>query len=291
MKCGFVGLGAMGNPMCLNLLKDGIDLTVFDQNKAAIEKLVEKGAKAADSLEELSRKTEVIVFMLPDANVIQKVLDDVLKVEGKTVKTIMDMSSIGPESSKLFAAKAEEEGVCYFDAPVSGGIVGAEKGNLSIMTGCSEAVMKELEPLFKSMGENIYVLNNIGHGSAVKMINNYIAGVAGIAIGETMVMGKVLGLDLDVLLDIVNHSTGRTFGTEVYKSAFLDTRNFEKGFKLDLLYKDLGLSMETSRQLRIPLIMGAAAVQSLEMARVLGYGQENFYAAVKVMEQFADVEI
>lgn len=291
MQCGFVGLGAMGNPMCANLLKKGYELSVFDVNQEAVEKVVSMGANKAGSAGQLAKNAEIIFLSLPNKQIVGNVMDEILFAENRRVKIIVDLSSIGPKDSKTFAKEAAKKGVVYFDSPVSGGVNGAVNGTLTMMMGCDEEIFKEIEGPMRAIGKTMHFAGEVGAGSAVKMMNNYLSGTTMLAVCEVMIIAKKLDMDIHHVFDIINSSTGRSFTTETINEVFLDNRNFEGGFMLDLLYKDLGLSMETSKEIRFPLFIGAAAVEILEMARSYGYGKKSAYAVVKMFEDMAGVQV
>lgn len=291
MKYGFIGLGTMGSPMCLNLIKAGFELVVFDINKSVVNKLIEKGAKGADKISVIAEEAEVVFLSLPYGKIVGSVLEELLSVKNSKIKMIIDFSTISPRESKEFSQLAKKEKITYFDSPVSGAVTGAENGTLTMIVGCDKETLKKIQEPMNVMGNKIFFTGKVGNGSAVKLMNNYLVGINNIMVCEMMVLGKKLGIDLHMIFDIINNSSGRSFTTENLNDVFLDNRDFEKGFKIDLLYKDLKLAMKISKDIQFPLFIGVNAIEILEMARSYGYEKYNTYGVAKMFEDMSNIKI
>lgn len=291
MKYGFIGLGAMGKPMSANLEKEGYDVIAYDANPQAVQAACVGKIQPAQSAEEVAENAQLIFLSLPNASIVQSVMDQLCKVEKKAVECVIDLSTISPESSKKFAAQAMEKQIRYIDCPVSGGVTGAAAGTLTMMFGGDEETLKTVEAPMRVLGKNIYCTGKVGSGAATKMLNNYLAGISAVAVCEVMALATKLGLNLKEFIEIVNNSSGRSGYTQFCVLPFLEKRNFTPGFSLDLFHKDISLSMETSRNMQFPLFMGAAAQECMEMARAFGYGKEDVISIVKLYEQMAGVKV
>lgn len=291
MNYGFIGLGAMGHFMSANLVKAGLSVVVNDVNKEAVEKLAKQGAEAAATNAEVAQKAEIIFLSLPNAAVVESVINELVTADGCQVKRIYDTSTVGPNAAKRFAKKLEAKGIVYCDSPVAGGTKGAEAGALSIMVGGTEETLAAGMEAFDIMGKTITLAGPVGSGAAVKMLNNYLGGADLVAACEVMVMAKQLDMDVKKTIDIINKSTGRNFSTEVACPPFLENRDFTPGFATDLFFKDISIALETANELKLPLAIGPATLQSMGAARAMGFGKEHSIAIVKYYEELAGVKV
>lgn len=290
MKVGFIGLGAMGKPMALNLVKNNIDLTVFDISTPAVQELVAAGATASNSAAEMAESVDVLITMLPNAKIVDMTLAGFFK-GAKPGQIVVDMSTVATSSTLEFAKKAEALNLEYVDAPVSGGFKGAEKGTLTIMVGGKEEIVGEVMPLLEIMGEKIYHVGNIGAGDSMKLVNNLLLGCNMVAIAEALALGVKSGLDLDTMYEIIKVSSGSSYALNAKVPGFISERNFKPGFAIDLQFKDLELAIETGKSQNVPMPMTNLSQQMFEMARASGLGGEDISAITKVWEQFIGKEI
>lgn len=293
-KVGVVGLGAMGGPMAKNLLKAGFPLFVFDINKAAVEDLVNDGAIPANSGKEAAQNCEVVITILPAcAHVKAAVLGPEGILEGMSQgKTLIDMSSIAPTTTKMLAEEAAIIGVKMIDAPVSGGTVGAEKGTLTIMVGGPKEVMEEHLDVLQAMGQNIKHLGPIGMGEAVKMVNQILVGVNMLALAEAFVLGVKAGADPEVMFEVIRTSAGNSFMADSRLPHYVFPGDFEKpGFALDLLKKDLGLAVDTAKELNVPVPATSLAYQLYTAVSSVGRGKLDSSAIFTLFEDLAGVKV
>lgn len=293
-KVGFIGLGAMGRPMSKNLIKAGFPVTVFDINPAAVDDLVQAGAVAAGSAKEVAQLTDVVITMLPAcAHVKVAVLGPGGVLEGMAAgKTIIDMSSIAPTTTKLVAEEAAKKGVKMIDAPVSGGTVGAENGTLTIMVGGPKEVMEEHMDVLQAMGKNIKHLGGIGMGEAVKMVNQILVGVNMLALAEAFVLGVKAGADPQVMYEVIRTSAGNSFMVDSRLPSYVFPGEFEKpGFALDLQKKDLGLAVDTAKELNVPIPATSLAYQLYTAVSSLGRGRMDSSAIITLFEDLAGVKV
>ncbi|MEX3981941.1 3-hydroxyisobutyrate dehydrogenase [Paraburkholderia sp. EG287A] len=290
MKIGFVGLGHMGAPMALNLLKAGHTVTVFDLSASAMQTLAEAGAQQAASAKAAASGAEWVITMLPAAAHVRSVLtaeDGVLAGIAKGV-TIVDSSTIDPASVKEFAKLAEAQGNAFVDAPVSGGTGGAAAGTLTFMVGGSAAHYESVKPVLSGMGKNIVHCGETGTGQVAKICNNLVLGITMAGVAEAMALGEALGIDPNVLGGIMNTSTGRCWSSDTYNPypGVIETapssRGYTGGFGTDLMLKDLGLATDAAKGVHQPAYMGALAQQLYQAMSSHGDGKLDFSAIIKL---------
>ena len=291
---GFIGLGAMGNHMAKNLIKVGYDLTVYDLSPQPVKQLVSAGAKEAKSCAEAAKGVEVVITMLPaDDEVKTACLGPGGVLEGAKPGTVLiDMSSIAPHTSKQVAAEAQKKGIRFLDAPVSGGTGGAEKATLTIMVGGDKALLDEHMEILRVMGKTIYHVGEVGMGETVKMVNQMLVGINLAGIVEALVMGTKLGVAPEVLYKIIRASSGNSFMLDSRVPNYIFTGNFtQPGFAVDLLRKDLGLSLESAKINKVPLYMTSQAYQVFTRASAEGLGKKDMASVVELMEKTAGVQV
>ncbi|MEM5315302.1 3-hydroxyisobutyrate dehydrogenase [Paraburkholderia sp. JHI869] len=290
MKIGFVGLGHMGAPMALNLLKAGHTVAVFDLSTSAMQALAEAGAQKAVSAKAAASGAECVITMLPAAAHVHSVLtaeDGVLAGIAKGV-TIIDSSTIDPASVKAFAKLAAAQGNAFVDAPVSGGTGGAAAGTLTFMVGGSAADYESVKPVLSGMGKNIVHCGETGTGQVAKICNNLVLGVTMAGVAEAMALGEALGIDPKVLGGIMNTSTGRCWSSDTYNPypGVIETapssRGYTGGFGTDLMLKDMGLATDAAKSVHQPAYMGALAQQLYQAMSSHGDGKLDFSAIIKL---------
>jgi 3-hydroxyisobutyrate dehydrogenase len=290
MKIGFIGLGHMGAPMALNLLKAGHTLSVFDLSETALQTLADAGAQRAASPKAAVAGAEWVVTMLPAAAHVRAVLtaeDGVLAGIEKGV-TIIDSSTIDPASAREFAALAAARGNTFVDAPVSGGTGGAAAGTLTFMVGGSVGSYESVKPVLSGMGKNIVHCGDTGTGQVAKICNNLVLGITMAGVAEAMALGESLGIDPKVLGGIMNTSTGRCWSSDTYNPypGVIETapssRGYTGGFGTDLMLKDLGLATDAAKGVRQPAFMGALAQQLYQAMSSRGDGKLDFSAVIKL---------
>lgn len=293
MKVGFIGIGAMGKPMAKNIMSAGYPLVVNDVNEAVIQELVAAGAKRADSPCELARQVDVVITMLPNSAIVEAVVfgEQGIFAGAKPGFAIIDMSSVAPTFTQKMAKAASERQIDYIDAPVSGGVKGATNGILTIMVGGEMDVVKHYHPLLEVLGNKIYHVGKVGSGDAVKIINNLLLGVNMAAVAEAFALGTKLGLDPEVLLEVINVSSGSSYALAAKMPNFVFKGQFEPGFAIDLQYKDLELAIQTAKESKVPMILTNIAQQVYEQARAAGLGREDISAIIKPLEELLKIQV
>jgi 3-hydroxyisobutyrate dehydrogenase len=290
MQIGFIGLGHMGGPMAANLLKAGHALTVFDLSEAALDEAKTAGATLASSPRAVAETSEVVITMLPAAAHVKAVYlnDDGVLAGVRPGVPLIDSSTIDPATARMIGEMARARGNPFADAPVSGGVVGAQAGTLTFMVGADEALFETLKPVFAGMGKNMVRCGETGTGQIAKICNNLLLAISMIGVAEAMKLGEVLGIDPNKLASIVNTSTGRCWSSDTcnpYPNILPNapaSRGYTGGFGADLMLKDLGLAVDAARQAKQPVFMGALAQQLYQSMSQQGLGSLDFSGIIKL---------
>ncbi len=290
-RIGFVGLGNMGGPMARNLMKGGHALKVFDLSEEAMNFAVQSGAEAANSAKAAAGGVDFAITMLPEgAHVREVVMNDgiIAGVDPGTV--LIDSSTIDVETAQAAHAAAAEAGFEMLDAPVSGGVVGADAGSLTFMCGGDAATFAKVRPILQAMGHNIVHCGGPGLGQATKICNNMLAGINALASAEAMVMGTRLGVSKEVLYDVISTSSGRSFyfdtsnpmpGTVATAPA---SNDFKPGFMSKLMLKDLRLSQAAAQASGTATPLGATATAAFQHLVEGGHGDEDSSSIIKLID-------
>lgn len=286
---GFIGTGTIGAPIAAHLITDAGGLRVFDTNEDAMQALVAKGARRAGSIEELAVECSTVFLSLPGPVQIESVVlgDDGLLAHADTLSTIVDLSTNSIALNREICTRARAAGIHYLDAPVSGGKAGARDGTLAIMVGGDEAAFTRVRPLLERFGRNIFYLGPAGAGTMAKLINNQLFLAASVLVQEGFVMGAKAGVDPDTLSDVLKASSASAL---MRLAPMALSRNFDLGvFALSIAAKDIAVAIDSADALgaEVPLAKAASAVYQRAVGD--GYGQEDFYATLKVLEASAGV--
>lgn len=291
-KAGFIGLGIMGRGMALNLLKAGIDLTVWNRTASKMEALVEAGAKAADSPADLAAQCDIIMVCVSDTPDVEAViLGEGGVIEGVHAGTlVIDHSTISPQATRAIAAKLNKRGVHMLDAPISGGSEGAARGTLSIMIGGEAAQVERAMPYLKAVGKTITHVGPQGAGQMVKLVNQILVVVTQLAVSEALLFAQAGGLDLEKTLEAV---TGGAAGSWMLanRGPQMMRRDWRPGFTIDLQQKDLRLVLEAADQLGVPLMATSMVFHMYRTLQAQGLGAEGNHALVKALEQMTHIEV
>lgn len=288
MKIGFVGLGHMGNPMARNLLKHGHTLKVYDVVPELVKKLSEKGAEVASSAVDCARGVELVITMLPSSPHVRSVyLGPYGILSGAASGTpLIDCSTIDPLTAREVAMDAKAKGCPMVDAPVSGGVGGAEAGTLTFMVGGEAQDFEAAKPVLQAMGKNIVHCGGSGNGQVAKICNNMMLAIEMIATSEGMTLAAKLGMDAKVFAAIVNTSSGRCWSSDTYNPypGVLEnvpaSRDYAGGFGSDLMLKDLTLVTDAAKNAKHPVMLGALAQQIYQKHSVDGNGAKDFSSVI-----------
>jgi 3-hydroxyisobutyrate dehydrogenase-like beta-hydroxyacid dehydrogenase len=289
---GFIGLGMMGGPMALNLLKAGYDLAVLDTSEAALAPVLEAGGRRCANPAEVASQAETVLVSLPTPDVVRAVaLGADGLAEGTAIKTYIDLSTTGPIMAQAVAEGLTAKGIQCLDAPVSGGERGAGAGTLAIMVSGPKAAYEAASPVLETIGKKIfYVGAGAGMGQTVKVANNYLSATNTLAASEALVMGVKAGVDPETMLDVINASSGRNNSTEDKFPVFVLPRNF-KSMRTRLLLKDLTLCTEQGAALGVPMWLANTVRQFLSFAVSQGRGDESSIGMIRIIEDWAGVEV
>jgi 3-hydroxyisobutyrate dehydrogenase len=262
----FVGLGNMGSRMARRLAEAGYAVRGFDLAPAARSALEQRGGTAAASAAEAVANADVTVLMLPDSNVVEKVVTEPAVLDALAPgTTVVDMSSSEPERTRALAQVLAQRGVTLVDAPVSGGVQRAESGELAIMVGGEQRDIARVQQVLSALGRT-YHAGPVGAGHAVKALNNLMSATHLLVTSEAILAGQQFGLDTDVMLAIFNASSGRSGSTENKWPRFIAPETFDSGFGLRLMLKDMRIAVRLAEQMGSPSALGASAVELWSLA-------------------------
>jgi len=293
LKIGFIGLGKMGGHMARNILKNGYEVYCSDLVRALVDEFAKEGAIPCDNNADLAGKFDVGFASLPNGQIVEAVMGGPNGVIAncKPGSIIIDMSSVAPHTTQKMAKIAAEKGVKYIDAPVSGGTVGAEKGTLTIMVGSDEETFEKVLPVLQCIGKKITRIGDVGMGDAMKIVNNMLLGTNMAALSEALVLGTKLGLDAEMMYNIISTSSGNSYCVDAKMKKFVMPNKFEPGFAMNIQYKDLTLAEEAARGAMVPIPVTQSAMAVYDQARAEGLGMEDMSAVIKVWEKLAGVEV
>jgi 3-hydroxyisobutyrate dehydrogenase len=294
-RIGFIGVGTMGLPMAVNLVKKGFAVTAYDLNAQAVKAAVAAGMTAAASAAEAVAGADIVITMLPSSPHVESVYGGdggVINAARKGTLCI-DMSTVDPAASRRVAAAAAERGLRFVDAPVSGGTPRAIDGTLAIMVGASGEDFQAALPALQAMGANVIHVGPVGSGEVAKLCNNLIAGVTAVAVSEAFRIAEGFGVDAKTVTEVIAKSSGNTWVMEnmhpvpglVARAA--SSNDYAPGFMTDLMCKDVGLAVDAARNLRIPLFVAPAAQQVYRLASSHGLARKDFTSVYSFLKPSA----
>lgn len=291
MKVAFIGLGTMGCPMASNIHKAGHDLVVHNRTAEKEEVVCVLGASRAPSPREAARDAEVIITCVSDTPDVEEVVlgENGIVHGARTGAVVVDMSTISPEATRRIAAVLAEKGLKMLDAPVSGGSEGAEKGSLAIMVGGDARDLEKVLPVLKCMGSTITHVGPIGAGQVTKAINQTIIAGVYLSVAEGMVLGLKAGLDMEKVVQAIS---GGAAGSWVLSNRAhnMIINEYPLGFRVKLHQKDLGIALETARNLGVTLPV-AALVDQIENGIIAkGYGDEDISAVARSIREQSGID-
>jgi 3-hydroxyisobutyrate dehydrogenase len=288
-RLGMVGLGNIGEPVCRQLLGAGYEILVHDTNPEATAKLEDTAAEPAKNLQALASAADVVLLSLPNSDVVEKVvLGDGGLLEGLSPgKVLIDTSSSKPSSTRIIAEKLAERGVEMLDAPVSGGVLRAREGRLSVMVGGEREVFERHEPIFEAFGEKVFYVGGHGAGHLVKALNNLLSATTLASACEAALLAEKAGIAPETFVEVINASNGRSYSTEVKFPEYVLDRSFDDGFALALMNKDVGIALEAAAEMDFPMRVGRVVREQWQTAAERGYGPEGHTSIFAFLEDFA----
>ena len=239
---GFIGIGNMGRPLSANVFNAGYPLVGYDI--AGARERVPDDAVAARDAGDVAVRSDVVMMSLPDGHVVREVTEEIIAANDRRTSTIVDFSTSGVAAARIASARCRDSEIGFYDAPVSGGVPGAIAGAVSIMFAGPEDAFERLRPLLETVGKPFLVGTEPGQGQAMKVINNFLSATAMIATSEAIAFGEAVGLDLELMIDVLNASSGRNDATATKFPASIIPGTFDRGFTARLLQKDVDLYRE-----------------------------------------------
>tara|TARA_B100000886_G_scaffold339696_1_gene305943 strand:+ start:5446 stop:6360 length:915 start_codon:yes stop_codon:yes gene_type:complete len=288
----FIGVGNMGNPMACNLKKAGKKIKVFDVSKEMLNIAIQKGLEVEEKFEDLiNSETSIVITMLPEG---KNSKDVYLKPNGILDKVssdclLIDCSTIDISTSKEIGDEANKKGIKMIDAPVSGGVMGAQNATLNIMVGGAKEAFEKALPILKLMGKNIYHAGNIGSGNGAKICNNMSLGITMIAASESLMLAKRLNIDIKKVHEIMKNASGNSWPISVYPPlpGLIDgtpsNNNYKPGFSAGMMNKDLKLANECAEEVNATTPLGKMALDIYSKFCEDGNGTKDFSAISKVI--------
>jgi 2-hydroxy-3-oxopropionate reductase len=294
MNVGFIGLGAMGLPMARRVLGAGHTMcTTFHRRREPAEQLRAMGATILATPAEVAAAADVVITILPADAELKEVAFGATGILGGVAsgKTLIEMTSGTALAMQEIAAAIESKGGTVLDAPVSGGTPAAEQGTLTIMVGGDEALLERFRPLLQAMGTRILHVGKVGQGKIVKIVNQMMAAIHLLTIGEAFALGTKNGADPEVLYEVIKSSSGYSKMMDLRLPGFLLEGSFQPGFKLDLMKKDVNLALESAKASSTPLLLTSAVAQVFAAASAAGKGSNDFSAAAQFLADLAGVDL
>lgn len=284
MNIGFIGLGNMGLPMAINLLKAGHHVTGFDLVQSQLEAFAAAGGTLSTNANAAANKADILITMLPASRHVESVYlgESGLLANANPKTLLIDCSTISPKVAQAVASAAKAKGFAMVDAPVSGGTAGAQAATLTFMVGGESSVVECIRPVLEKMGKNIFHAGASGAGQTVKVCNNMLLGIQMLGTSEALRLGIANGMDPKVLSDIMSKSSGRNWTLELYNPCpgvmenVPSSKGYAGGFGVDLMLKDLGLATENAQDLDASIPLGQLAQELYEAHSKAGNGQLDF---------------
>ncbi|MFN7935216.1 MAG: NAD(P)-dependent oxidoreductase [Bryobacteraceae bacterium] len=293
-KLGFLGLGIMGYPMARNLIRGGHDVAVWTNSEAKAKKLVadEKSGTACSTPKEVAAHADVIFLCVGDTAMSTAViLGPNGLIEGaKPGTVIVDASTVSPAHSITMRDTLQPKGIHYLDAPCTGSKPGAEGGNLTFMIGGDPQVFEQIKPLFEPMGKQLFYCGTHGMGTNAKLTQNLVLSNILQAFNEGIVLATKAGVDPKLMIEILDKSAAKC-GLINFKAPYIFARNFETNFSVKWMHKDIGLMLDSAKDLDVPLPLTSLTQQLFRAAIAKGHGDEDICSTIKVLESIVGIEV
>ncbi len=289
---GFIGLGRMGRPMAGNMQQKGFSLLAYDIVDEPVKALVALGAGAAPSIAELAAECRTIITVLPSHTEVEAVVlgEGGILANAAPGTLVMDMSTVDPASTDRVATALDDAGMRFVDAPIGRLASHADRGESLFMVGASDGDFESVRPMLEAMGTEIHHCGGPGSGIRTKLINNYLAITSCQMNAEALALTQRFGLDLDKTLDVIHGTTATNGQLKINYATKVLSGDTEPGFQIDLAHKDLSLVMGAANAGQVPMAIGAAARESLSMARARGWGGKDFSALLDALCETAGLE-
>lgn len=290
MNVGFIGLGIMGRPMSINLLKAGFSVNILSKSAAAAE-VAKAGARSFSSIADLAAESDVIISMLPDSPQVEELVfgENGLVHHMKSGSLFIDMSTITPSTAKNIFTQFAAKGIHALDAPVSGGQAGAEAATLTIMVGGNQAAFDRAMPLFQSMGKTYLLIGPAGSGQMTKACNQIIVGMTIQAVSEAFALAKKSGVDLVKMREVLLGGFAQSRILDLHGQRIIDG-NFKPGFKVKLHRKDLAIALQTSREHSVSLFGTAQVATLMDSLIARGQGEDDHSSIFTLLAALSGID-
>jgi len=282
-RVGLIGLGNMGAGMAKNILATGDSVMLFDMAEEKLKSFAGTGAQLAKDTGQVAKECDVIIFSLPAPPHVKAVMKTIIN-NGHEGQLVLDMSTVGPDTSKEMAAEAGKRGIRYIDCPVSGGKVGAEAGNLTIMVGAEEKEVLPAVKYLEAMSKQIYYMGVIGGGTSIKLINNFMSFSMAVINAEAINMAEHMNIPLEKFYEVILNSSGGNHNLKGKKSKVL-AHDLSANFTVNLVVKDLELVAELCRNAGIPNFSANNAIQWFRLAQAMGYADKDASSLVYIFRE------
>jgi 3-hydroxyisobutyrate dehydrogenase-like beta-hydroxyacid dehydrogenase len=286
VKIGFIGVGAMGGPISRNIVgRTNHEVTVFDLNPAAMEACVKAGARRGAGVAEVAAASEVVMLSLPTPKHVEAVIagPDGIAESARPGTVVIDLSTNSPAVIRRLADLLSTKSIALIEAPVTGGVVKATDGTLTIICGGDEKVIDRQRPLLASIGALVVHTGPHGSASVAKLVNNMLALCNSAVAAEGMMMAKMSGVDLNKIVEVISNGSGNSQAFRGVTARALQGK-FEPSFALDLAYKDLGLAVDLAAEHGVPGMVAPQVLNLMRLARGMGFGQDDSTSVIKVYE-------
>jgi 3-hydroxyisobutyrate dehydrogenase/2-hydroxy-3-oxopropionate reductase len=292
-KLGFLGLGIMGGPMARNLLRAGHEVALWSHTASkAVELAGDHKGVFCERPGDVGKFAECVFLCVGDTAMSERVIldEDGVAAGAKPGTVIVDTSTVSPSRSRAISRQLAERGLHFLDAPCTGSKPGAENGTLTFMVGGDQAVFERVRPWFEPMGKQLYYCGGPGLGLHAKLTQNLILSNLLQAFNEGFVLATKAGVDPQLMLEILNNSAARS-GLIAFKAPYVFDRNFETNFSVKWMHKDIGLMLESGKDMDVPLPLTALTQQMFRAAIATGLGEEDICSTIKVLEAWTGVEV
>lgn len=293
-KLGFLGLGLMGYPMARNLLRAGHEVALWSNTAEKARQLAaeEKGGLFCESPRQVAENADCVFLCVGSTEMSREVI---LGASGilhgaRRGSVVADASTISPSESRVIGQALRAKGVDFLDAPCTGSTPGATGGTLTFMIGGQRTVFEKVRPYFEPMGKRLYYCGGPGLGLQAKLSQNLILSNLLLAFNEGMVLATKGGVDPKLMLEILDNSAAKS-GLISYKAPFVFRRDFEAAFSVKWMHKDIGLMLDSGKELSVPLLLTSLTHQIFQAAASEGYGEEDICSTIKILEEMAGIEV
>lgn len=285
-----IGAGNIGGRLIRHLVASGYDVVVHDPDDVATQRAAVAGARTAGSVAEAVRNTSTVLLSLPTPQIVESVGAQILR-EDVVDRVVVDHSTIDPATARRLAKRANARAAQFLDAPVSGGVQGADAGTLSVMAGGAEAALNRVLPVLRCYAANVFHVGSSGSGQALKLANNQITAATIAALGEGLSAAVSAGVDLDAAVAVLTTSSANSTVLSGYFPKTLFTDNRPTGFALDLMHKDLGLFLESAGRSGLPTPVTNVVRDLFSIGRRDGRGERDFTSVVEFYEDFTGIRL